>query len=143
MVHGEPADSCCILSVAPSFLHNSTGPFPTKQTNLLPARSPELPTASSYWYVTMPRATHTHTHTRLEPLLALKQMYITWRYMTSYKQNLGSKTRHIKKFPRKDPTECGNLVLGPFSARQKKVRSLPGLQNKIKQKMVRSFCGPR
>ena len=42
-------------------------------------------------------------------------------------------TRHIKKFPRKDLTECGNLVSGPLSARQKKVRSLPGLQNEIKQ----------
>ena len=43
-------------------------------------------------------------------------------------------TRHIKKLPRKDLAECGNLVSGPLSARQKKVRSLPGLQNEIKQK---------
>ena len=52
-------------------------------------------------------------------------------------------TRHIKNFPGKDLTECGNLVSGPVSARRKSVRSLPGLQNEIKQKTVRSLCGRR
>ena len=47
-------------------------------------------------------------------------------------------TRHIKKLPRKDLTECGNLVSGHFPHDEKKVRSLPGLQNEIKQKLVRS-----
>ena len=42
-------------------------------------------------------------------------------------------TRPMKDFPRKDLTECGNLVSGPLSARRKKVRYLPGLQNEIKQ----------